>query len=175
MYIAQKKRMDRESTRIDEFETKIEQMESDIEDTIDTKNEEPLESLFENDENVASKVVKSLLESDDFTYRLGYIIVWYPNVYTQITTLIKFMIETSAHHHPETVLSPILNGNLPKICKQNPIANSNVNQLNTNVVQLSQPQHAHRVELEPTNIHITIITNQIQNVIQPSANIKCAT
>lgn len=89
MSIPQKKLMDRTSNWITELETKIEQLEQDFEDTLVSKIEEAVENLFEKDESFESKVhdtVKSLLDSEYFTYRLRSMAVGNPNVYVQITT-----------------------------------------------------------------------------------------
>lgn len=78
-------------------------MEQDLEKSIDAKIEEALETLFNNDDDLKSKVqdaVKSLLYYENFTYKHGSTIVGNLTVYAQINHLIKSMDETSAFHNP---------------------------------------------------------------------------
>lgn len=89
-------------------------MNQELEDTVNSKIEEVLDKLLDSDEKFELKVqdaVTSLFESEDFTDHLGLIIVGNTNVYAQVKTIIRSMVETSAGHHPETGFSPILNGN----------------------------------------------------------------
>lgn len=96
---------------------KFEEMKRNLEDIVDSKIEEEIDDLFENAERFVSKVenvIWSLLESEDFTYRLRSTMVGNPNLYAQIMDLIKFMIQNAARQDPETDFSLILNNTRPK-------------------------------------------------------------
>lgn len=55
-------------------------------------------------------MVKSLLNYEKFTYRIGSNIIGNPNIYAQVKTFVKSTVKSAQSHHPKLDVSPILNG-----------------------------------------------------------------